>query len=103
VAGLATGPLSQGAEAVLAVRPERLTLEPEGAASAGFSYVEGTIRQVVYLGDEVRYEVALGDREIEASQSTRQARERGVGEPLRLGWRTQDARVYPASDQTGSA
>ncbi|HYY90199.1 MAG TPA: ABC transporter ATP-binding protein [Chloroflexota bacterium] len=91
VAGLAAGSLSQGAEAVLAVRPERVSLEADGGA---FSCVEGTIRQVVYLGDEVRYEVALGDREVEVS--TRQAAERQVGDRLRLGWRTQDARVYPA-------
>ena len=96
VAGLPTGPLAQGAQAVLAIRPERLTLEPDGAA---FSCVEGTIRQVVYLGDEVRLEVKLGEREIEASESARQARERRVGEPLRLGWRTQDARVYPAGSE----
>jgi ABC-type Fe3+/spermidine/putrescine transport system ATPase subunit len=93
VAGLATGPLAQGAEAVLAVRPERLTLDPDGSA---YSCVEGTIRQVVYLGDAVRYQVMLGEREIEASESTRRASQRRVGERLRLGWRTQDARVYPA-------
>ena len=96
VAGLATGPMAQGADAVLAVRPERLRLEPEGSA---YSWVEGTIRQVVYLGDAVRYQVMLGERELQASQPTHQARQRRVGERLRLGWRTQDARVYPAGSE----
>ena len=96
VAGLTTGPLGQGDEAVLAVRPERLMLEPNGAST---SCVQGTIRQVVYLGDEVRYQVAVGDRELQASEPARQARERRVGEPLRLGWRTHDARVYPAGSE----
>ena len=51
--------IGAGDEVVVAIRPERIRIEPaEGAAAdPGWNAVDGHIRQGTYLGDQTEYEV----------------------------------------------
>jgi spermidine/putrescine ABC transporter ATP-binding subunit len=104
--GVPVGRLAQGDEAVLAIRPEHLQLAAAERTSP--NCLRGTIRQVVYLGDAVRYVVGVGGEEVEVSEASPATRERRIGDPLSLGWRTEHARVYaglgaPGPQHHGSA
>ena len=50
--------LAVGADALLSLRPERITLEPEDGAGEGRNRLRGEIVDTVYQGDHLRVELA---------------------------------------------
>ena len=52
-------PLREGQSVRVGVRPERVRLASASPSVAGSSGLTGTVSQVVYLGDAVRYQVAV--------------------------------------------
>jgi ABC-type Fe3+/spermidine/putrescine transport system ATPase subunit len=79
------------------VRPEKMALLPEDAPSAT-NQVPGRVRHVAFLGNVVRYEVALQDGQVLLCDTANGSGTvlRGVGETVRLGWRAADARLLGA-------
>jgi len=80
------------AEGQVFVRPEKVSLLPEGAAPAA-NQVSGTVRHTAFLGNVVRYEVALPEGEVMLCDATNASGTvlRQPGEPVRLGWQAADA------------
>ena len=75
----------------ISIRPERVSLEPQD----GEINVEGTIAEVIYLGDHIRIRMKVFDDEnfiVKLSNSSGR-RAFAVGETLRVGWSVEDGRA----------
>jgi spermidine/putrescine ABC transporter ATP-binding subunit len=83
---------SQVAEGQVFVRPEKVTLLPDERAQAA-NQVSGTVRHTAFLGNVVRYEVALPDGQIVLCDATNASGTvlRQPGEKVSLGWQAVDA------------
>jgi len=95
----ASGTAPAGAPVAVALRPERVRLEPAGALD---TVLPMTVAHVVYQGETVRY-ILKGESGIEL-----QAVELGevrftAGARVRAGWTAADARMIPASIQEETA
>jgi len=79
------------------VRPEKVSLLPEATAPAA-NQVSGTVRHTAFLGNVVRYEVALANGETLLCDATNASGTvlRQPGEPVRLGWQAADALLLEA-------
>ena len=87
--------LVPGDPALVSVRPEQIVLGDAPADCA----LDGTLAEAIYLGDHVRLRIAvrdLGDIVVKSDAAHAPA----VGAQVRLGWRTQDCRVFGV-DQKG--
>lgn len=91
--------LMPGSRAGLVVRPDKISLAPLGSPNApGLQRIVGRVRQVVYLGDTVKYE-------LEALNQTVYARPRAdtssfapsPGEEAYLEWRMEHGILVPAT------
>lgn len=91
--------LSGGSPAALMIRPDRLDLVPINSPPPhGSQRIAGRVRQVVYLGDTLKYE-------IEALNQTVYARLRSdaltfapnIGEEVGMEWRTERGIIIPAT------
>jgi ABC-type Fe3+/spermidine/putrescine transport system ATPase subunit len=85
----ATGPATAGASVAVALRPERVRLDPAGALD---TVLPMTVAHVVYQGETVRY-ILKSDAGLEL-----QALELGevrfaAGARVRAGWAAGDARI----------
>jgi putative spermidine/putrescine transport system ATP-binding protein len=81
-------------EGMIFLRPEKITLLPP-EAPPGKNQLEGTVRHASFLGNIMRFEVALSDNHIVLCDA---ANASGVtlampGESVRLGWQASDARL----------
>ncbi|HEY1407559.1 MAG TPA: ABC transporter ATP-binding protein [Promineifilum sp.] len=81
-----------GSPHMFAVRPEKIRLiDPDAPAVAGHCYADGAIRDVVYLGLNTRYTVALDDGgemivvEQNLATNAQNARQ-SIGRRVRLAW-----------------
>jgi putative spermidine/putrescine transport system ATP-binding protein len=83
-------PATESGPATLAVRPERVTLSPPGAAS-----LEGVIADASFLGDQVIYVVDLvgGWRMVAKERNAGGSELRQPGSPVALSW-APDAGVF---------
>ena len=95
----ASGTAPAGAPVAVALRPERVRLEPAGALD---TVLPMTVAHVVYQGETVRY-ILKGESGLEL-----QAVELGevrftAGARVRAGWTAADARMIPASIQEETA
>lgn len=88
-------PLTVGAAALFAIRPEKLRI---GAASAGLNVqIDARVSEVVYLGDQVRALLDLGAGHIamvKLPASTAHLPQ--VGDRLPVGWQAEDGQLFPA-------
>jgi len=55
-------PLHNGQEVTIMVRPEKGTLSREISPNSDYSFVLGRILEVIYLGEDISYVVALSER-----------------------------------------
>ncbi|WP_264716017.1 ABC transporter ATP-binding protein [Limobrevibacterium gyesilva] len=55
------GPVPDAAALVLVLRPEKLTFAAPGANADDINHLPGTLRGIVFQGETVLYQVALGD------------------------------------------
>jgi ABC-type Fe3+/spermidine/putrescine transport system ATPase subunit len=84
----------QGPRGLLAIRPEKVTLEPAGAAGGGGPAVAGTVREAIYSGVMTRYTVSVeGIGEWVVVDQNRAARVRfRPGDGVRVVWSADDVR-----------
>jgi spermidine/putrescine ABC transporter ATP-binding subunit len=91
--------LQPGAEAVVAIRPEKLWFADEEVADSGLApQVEGTVEDIVYVGDLTKYQVRVWavDAVLHVERQNRGGPSAiGCGDRLRLAWNPADIRVLP--------
>ena len=90
---LASASFVVGAPVLLAVRPERITVEPEGVYA-----LKARLRDAVFQGSKVQlhFETQGGDQVmVEASELPRGLP--SPGSEMKLGWAVADTLIYPAS------
>ncbi len=91
--------LNPGAEAVLSVRPERMRLYRPGQAPEApeWNRLEGIIRQVIYHGLDIRYEVHLAGEavlHVRVPVGREDAAAFGRGEHVIVAWPRSASRVF---------
>ncbi len=82
-----------GAKSTLSLRPERVTINPQpGSCPNEF---QGTVRELIYLGDHVRTRVSLlgHDDFIVKIPNSAGHEAIGNGETVRVGWQSADCRA----------
>ena len=85
-----------GSAVEILVRPERIVVG-ECAESLSNSFL-GTVEDVSYVGDAIKYRVALSERTVvtgKVSNTGHSARELEKGTSSRVGWRAEDAIIFP--------
>ena len=91
------GPIPAGAEAVVAVRPERMQVSTAAASENGG--LPGRLLDVIYLGNSRKYVVGLADgTQCMALQHAQAAETQGLstGQAVSLSWRPADATAFLA-------
>lgn len=95
--------VAQGAgDVLLAVRPERVLINPDGDCA---NALDGRISDLVYLGDYMRAVVELGGGgELVAKYpNDRGKRDIEPGQMIKVGWHPEDCRVFPAPPPPSAA
>jgi hypothetical protein len=89
------GTVAPGATFLIAVRPERVRLDPKPLDAWDGSRVSGTIAQVVYLGTLTQFhvETPLGKRLIAHGLSDERTASVSAGDQVTLTWRVEDASI----------
>ena len=84
--------LSSGTPAALVVRPERIRIVDGGGAADGQNVVDATVDEVLYLGPDTKYHLALGWGQRVAVREPREssARELQRGDQVKLAWSVDD-------------
>ncbi len=85
--------LPSGTAAALVVRPERMRIVDGETASGGTTnLVEATVDEVLYLGPDTKYHLALGTGQRISVREPREShgRELQRGDQVRLGWSVDD-------------
>ncbi len=84
-----------GERTLLSIRPERVHVLKDDEAAAFDNVFEGTVRELIYLGDHVRARLALGGSEdfIVKMPNASGATLPGRGDKVRVGWAAGDARA----------
>ena len=87
-----SNPVDSGSEVEILVRPERIVVG-ESAKALSNSFL-GSVEDVSFIGDAIKYRVALSERTVvtgKVPNTGHWAQGLGKGSPLRLGWRAEDA------------
>jgi putative spermidine/putrescine transport system ATP-binding protein len=100
-----TGPV--GSRAVVALRPERIQINPDrsGGWADGVNVFDARVEEVTYLGDHVRVRLsACGRRDVivKLPSAPRRA-ELAAGKSVQIGWRLEDGRALDLPDEPGPA
>ena len=85
--------LEAGSAAALVVRPERIHLvDAASAGGPGMNVVDATVAEVLYLGPDTKYQLALenGQRMVVREPREGSGRELQRGDAVRLGWSVED-------------
>jgi putative spermidine/putrescine transport system ATP-binding protein len=87
-AAAARSDLPAGVAAALVVRPERMRILNGEAGSDGMNTIDATVDEVLYLGPDTKYQLALpsGQRISIREPRETQGRELQRGDPVRVGW-----------------
>ena len=82
-----------GAATSMSIRPERVAINP--TAQDHTNRLAGTVAETIYLGDHVRVCVKVPGCEdfIVKSPNKESGGELAVGQPITVGWRTEDCRA----------
>ena len=93
--------VASGAAAALVVRPERMRVLTDGAAADGLNTADATVDEVLYLGPDLKYQLALPWGQRISIREPREigARELERGDRVRVGWKVEDGLLVadPAS------
>jgi putative spermidine/putrescine transport system ATP-binding protein len=91
-AAAARSELSSGAAAALVVRPERMRILDGEAVTDGMNTLDASVDEVLYLGPDTKYQLALGSGQRISIREPREANARGLqrGDPVRVGWSVDD-------------
>ncbi len=85
--------LDAGSAAALVVRPERIRLvDAASDGGPGMNLVDATVDEVLYLGPDTKYQLALesGQRIVVRELREQRGRELQRGDAVRLGWSVDD-------------
>jgi spermidine/putrescine transport system ATP-binding protein len=92
--------LVAGAQAAVAIRPEKIRMAAGFGALAADNQARGKVAQALYLGSETLYEVVLPNgarlKVLRSNVSAREAGEFGIGQAVTLGWAADAPVVLPA-------
>ena len=82
-----------GAPTLMSIRPESVTIN--GADEGLTNQLQGTVAETIYLGDHVRVRVSVPGCEDFVVKSPNKAAsgELNIGQPIIVGWRTEDCRA----------
>jgi putative spermidine/putrescine transport system ATP-binding protein len=96
-----TGPV--GSRTMVALRPERIQINPDRAD--GVNVFDARVEEVTYLGDHVRARLsACGRRDVIVKLPSAPRRADLVaGKSVRIGWRLEDGRALDVPDEPGPA
>ena len=94
----ASGAATAGAAVAVALRPERVRLDPSGALD---TVLPMTVAHVVYQGETVRY-ILKSDGGLELQAVELGEVRFATGARVRAGWTAADARMIPAASATSS-
>ena len=94
----ASGAAPAGAAVAVALRPERVRLDPSGALD---TVLPMTVAHVVYQGETVRY-ILKSDGGLELQAVELGEVRFATGARVRAGWTAADARMIPAASATSS-
>ena len=88
--------LTAGRSAILAIRPEKLGLDPDDPSDT--ACVSGTVVDVAYLGDRIRRHVRMSDGTVLRATAalSGEARGRALGETVHLAVPADNACILPA-------
>ena len=93
--------LASGTAAALVVRPERMRILADGGAADGLNTTDATVDEVLHLGPDIKYQLALpwGQRVSIREPREADARELQRGDRVRIGWKVEDGLLVadPAS------
>ena len=78
--------LPAGSEVSVSLRPERARLQPPGTAAAEGASLEGTVRDITYLGHAVVYEVAVGEMSVEVRVEGETGQPFAPGDDVTISW-----------------
>lgn len=96
---LASQPMEAGTPVVVAIRPEKISILQQ-PPTAGTNWVQGSIRDIAYLGDVSIYHVGTTLGAVVQVQVTNRQRQSRVGprweDTLLLGWEPSAGLVLPA-------
>ncbi|MBY8976746.1 ABC transporter ATP-binding protein [Rhodobacteraceae bacterium NNCM2] len=96
LSGQLSAPLSDGTAAVLAIRPERLHVVSSASKCSDDNTLNGTVRELIYLGQSRKAIITLDDgTEVAALEQAAQAERTAleIGAQATLSFRSQDARI----------
>ena len=81
-----------GSAAALVVRPERMRILSDGGTPDGLNTTEATVDEVLHLGPDIKYQLALpwGQRVSIREPREADARELVRGDRVRIGWKVED-------------
>jgi putative spermidine/putrescine transport system ATP-binding protein len=104
-AAAARAELSSGSAAALVVRPERIRILDGGAAPDGLNVVDATVDEVLYLGPDTKYQLALGSGQRVSVREPREAQGRELrrGDQVRLAWSVDDGLLVADPGAPGGA
>jgi putative spermidine/putrescine transport system ATP-binding protein len=91
--------LTPGSPAALVIRPDRLSLVPVNSPPAPQSQrINGHVRQVVYLGDTLKYELEALNQTVYARMKTDALNfTPNLGQEVAIEWRTERGTIVPGS------
>ncbi|MBS1877943.1 MAG: ABC transporter ATP-binding protein [Actinobacteria bacterium] len=100
------GPAAHGGDdpnAVLVVRPERVNIRRDGISpSNGANILQGTVKQVIYLGSARKTEVVLSDgRELVVRESASVGTGPAAGQPVEVFWAPDDSVLLTGGASVG--
>jgi iron(III) transport system ATP-binding protein len=87
-----TTPLTAGDEVTVAIRPERLTITPKGAAASGANVLDTQVLTRAYVGSRYEYGLKLGNIVVQVVSGNG-----GLDGDVRLVFNPEDALVYPGA------
>lgn len=80
------GKIAPGPRATLAIRPEKIVIEPPGALNGASNQATGVVEEVVYAGAETHYQVRCGESLLRVARMNLPGQARlGAGAPAVLG------------------
>ncbi|QDL93362.1 ABC transporter ATP-binding protein [Paroceanicella profunda] len=81
---------ASGAEAICAVRPERIDLLAPGEDAAGRNVITGTVSEVIFAGNALHYLVDWQGQSLKVTSPNRGTQAAAPGESVRLGFARRD-------------
>ena len=79
----------------MVVRPEKLFFIPAGNPEEGLNTTEGTIEEIIYIGEVTKFRIQTSMAEgLELKRQNRLGMEKcQIGDRVRIGWRIEDTTV----------